>query len=131
MAKKKNPNRVKAGKKAWAKMKREGRGLAGMTKKKSNPGGGSTGSKRGPKRPSLSKLAIAGGIVAITTAVGEKAAGSLIGQLNVLSDEMGLGMAVTGATVVLVTVGLKGFGSIFPWFGRKYRAFLSGYGLRP
>ena len=136
MAKMKNPNRVKAGKKAWAKMKRAGTGLAAGGKKKRRSGTtsklkGSTGGSRKPKLLSLSKLAIVGGVAAIVTSIGEKAAESLLGWLNVWSDDVGLGMAVTGSGLITVTVGLKALGSIIPWFGRKYRAFLRGYGLRP
>lgn len=128
----KNPNRVAAGKKAYAKMKREGRGLAGGTKKKR---GGSvvTGNtaKRGPKLPSLAKtVSIVGGVV-VVTGLGADAVDGMIGEMDDMMDALGLGVTVTGIGIVAAVNVLKGLSSFFPWFGRKYRAWLRGYGLRP
>ena len=139
MAKAKNPKRVKAGKKAWAKMKRAGVGIAGANKKKKSggrsatkrTGGGSvTGSKR-PKRLSASALVLAGGLITLFTAMGRRKANVFVAQLQVFTQRLGLNTVVTGATVVTVIVGAKLASSVSPWFGRKWRGFLSGFGLRP
>ena len=132
----KNPKRVAAGKKLAARMKREGRGIFAGKKKKSaarTSTGGSGVSKKGgkPKLPSLAKsVNIVGGVVVIT-GLGVDATDGLIGNLQGLADAAGLGMVITGATVVLAVNGLKAAASLSNWFGRKYRAFLRGYGFRP
>lgn len=130
----KNPKRVAAGKKTWAKMKREGRGLAGKSKKKSKGGGGSANpgtKRRGPKLPSLAKtVSIVGGVV-VVTGLGTDAVDGMIGEMDDMMDALGLGMTVTGIGIVAAVNVLKAASSFFPWFGRKYRAWLRGYGLRP
>lgn len=135
-AKKKNPNRVKAGKKAWAKMKREGKGLAGVGKKKKSSGskgssGGGGSVSRRSKLPSLSGYAIVGGAALIITGIGADRYASLIGRMQTMADEVGLGLQVSGTTIVAVTVALKLLSSFWKGFGRRYRGFLRGYGLRP
>jgi hypothetical protein len=110
----KDPKRVAAGKKA-----------AKSRKKKSSGGGGK------PKRPSLSGMAIIGGAAMIITGIGADAYANLVGGLNTMADDVGLGMTITGSTIVTGTVALKLVASFWKGFGRRYRAFLAGFGLRP
>lgn len=134
MAKAKNPKRVKAAKAAYARAKREGTGLFKGTKKKAsstkNPGGGSTGSKKA-KLPSLANsVTMVGGAIVIT-GLGVDARDRLIGEMDSMLDVLGLGVTVTGIGIVAVAHLLKAAASVSKWFGRKYRGYLRGYGLRP
>jgi hypothetical protein len=52
-------------------------------------------------------------------------------SLQAFVDDWGLDIAITGATLVGIAVGLKVLSSFWKGFGRRYRAFLRGFGLRP
>lgn len=123
MAKSKNPKRVAAGKKAYATAKRRGTSAIG----------GGSGKKRSgkPKLPSLAKsITIVGGAV-LVTGLGATQTAALLEGVNSAAAEAGIGVAVTGAGLVIAVNALKAAAHLSPWFGRKYRAFLKGYGLRP
>lgn len=90
------------------------------------------GKKSGkPKLPSLANsVTLVGGAVAVT-GIGATAADKLVGGLNDMAKMAGVGAAVTGVGVIALINGLKAAASFSKWFGRKYRAYLRGYGFRP
>ena len=135
----KNPNRVKAGKAAWAKSplnpKNKGKKKGGSRtagNKKSGGGSGGGGGKRYNKRPSLAMSAVVvGGTVYILDLAPEQI-DTLFDGIQEVVDAYNLDYTITGPGVVAVLIGLKALTSISPHgFGRKYRAFLAGWGLRP
>lgn len=134
----KKPWMVKGSAAAKARMKTL-RAKQGKKKKSSKSRSGSTASSgkgggsvtRKPKLPSASKAAILGGGAMVATGIGLDQWAAIQGRANTMLDEVGIGMSVTGGTIVVVLVGAKIVSSFNNWFGRKWRAFLRGYGLRP
>ena len=123
MTKAKDPKRVAAGRKAYATAKRRGTAVIG-----GNPGKKRSGK---PKLPSLAKsITIIGGVVVVTGLAADRV-GALVSGLNDMATEAGIPLAVSGVGVVLLVNALKALASFWKGFGRRYRAFLRGYGLRP
>jgi len=118
-------------------MKRSGTGIFANTKKRkrgSTAGRRKYSKKRGrhaPKNISLTKaIAVTGGVV-VVTGLGAAATERLMSGMQDMVDSLGFNMVVTGATLLSAAILLKLAASFVPWFGRKYRAFLRGFGLRP
>lgn len=120
-------------KKAWAlqraaiKKRKSGGGKA-----KAKPKGKSGGRKVArTKKLSLSGTLAVGGVALLVTGIGAKKVDDLIASIDAYSTMIGITTTVTGASLLAAAVGLKLAASFSVWFGRRYRGFLAGYGLRP
>lgn len=84
-----------------------------------------------PKRASLTKILVLGGVAALTTSLGADAADALIAGVQPLARAAGYTGRVTGATLLSAALAAKAACAFSPWFRAKWTGFLGGFGLRP
>ena len=83
------------------------------------------------KKVSVSMVLCGGGTVALFTGWGAAKIASFMNGMNDMAKMAGYGGTVTGATLIGASLALKLGAHFSKWFGRKYRAFLSSYNLKP